>query len=200
MHMLFITPIQNFLSRLTSRSKKEQKDALRTRLEQRRRLLKEEVVVSDSARIVSTIEQHAAFRSAKHILVYYPIRKEIDLRELVNRYAGEKTFYFPVSHRHGMEVRPFDGWEQMHRGKFGIPEPQTPTYDGELDLIILPGVGFDKQHNRLGRGGGYYDRYLSSSSSAMTIGVAYDFQVVEQIPHLHHDHKVRLLITPTEVI
>lgn len=170
------------------------------RLEQRRRILPEDVVAADSARIIAAIEQHPAFRVARHVLVYYPIRHEVDLRELVNRYQGEKTFYFPVSHRHGLEVRPFDGFDNMQRGKFGIPEPQTPSYEGDLDLIILPGVAFDKKLNRLGRGGGYYDRYLSKTSHINTMGVAYDFQVISAVPCQRHDHRVKILVTPSTVI
>ena len=183
------------------RARREQQ-SLRTVAEQQRRLLSKEQVAEQSALIIAQLEQMSAFREARTVLIYYPIHNEVDLRPLLAKYAGQKTFLFPVTHRRSMEVRPYDGEEQMHKGRFGIPEPQTPTYKGPIDLILVPGVVFDHHCHRIGRGGGYYDRFLSKHPRAKKIGVCYSFQLKKHtIPHLWwHDHKMDRVVTPQSTI
>ena len=88
----------------------------------------------------------------------------------------------------------------MHRGKFGIPEPTTQPYEGHIDLIIVPAVAFDKEGHRLGRGGGYYDRFLKKYPRATLIGVGYDFQLVEKVPTERHDRKMHRIVLPSQAI
>jgi 5-formyltetrahydrofolate cyclo-ligase len=68
----------------------------------------------------------------------------------------------------------------------------------EIDLIIVPGVAFDRQGFRLGYGGGYYDRFLVRASRAVRIGVAYPEQLVETVWPEGHDQKLHMLVTPHE--
>jgi 5-formyltetrahydrofolate cyclo-ligase len=87
----------------------------------------------------------------------------------------------------------------MHRGQFNIPEPTTESYKEPIDLIILPGVGFDKHGNRLGQGGGYYDRFLAiGHKQSVLVAVAYDFQLVEKVPTNRRDKKMDYIILPTK--
>ena len=175
--------------------------ALRAIVEQQRRMMKPDDVASQSAQVVSQIEQMTAFREAKTVMLYYPVHNEVDLRPLLDKYAGEKTFLLPVTHRHSMEVRPYDGEDMMRRGRMGVPEPQTPTYHGHIDLIIVPGVVFDQHRHRIGRGGGYYDKFLRKQLSAKKIGVCYAFQLKKHdIPHLIREPKMDRVITPQQTI
>ena len=135
--------------------------ALRAIVEQQRRMMSPEEVTSQSAAIIAQLEQMSAFREAKTVLLYYPIHNEVDLRPLLTKYEGQKTFLLPVTHRRSMEVRPYDGEDMMRKGRLGVPEPQTETYRGAIDLILVPGVVFDQHRHRIGRGGGYYDKFLS---------------------------------------
>ncbi len=182
-----------------NRARKEQR-ALRAVVEQRRRLLTEEEIAQQSALISDQLEQMSAFRQAQTVLLYYPIHNEVDLRPLLAKYAGQKTFLFPVTHRHSMEVRPYDGEEMMRKGRFGVPEPQTGTYNGTIDLIVVPGVVFDYHRHRIGRGGGYYDRFLGKHPEAVKIGVCYAFQLKHEIAHTWLDKKVDRVITPQQAI
>ena len=171
--------------------------ALRAIVEQQRRVMTPEQVAEQSARIVSQLEQMAAFRNAKTVLLYYPIHNEVDLRPLLTKYAGEKTFLLPVTHRHSMEVAPYDGEDMMRKGRLGVPEPQTPAYRGSIDLIVVPGVVFDHHRHRIGRGGGYYDKFLSHQLHAKKIGVCYSFQLKKhEIPHLYREPRMDRVITP----
>ena len=199
--MLFEAQIHDFFSWLPwVRIHKEQK-ALRAVIEQRRRILTPEEVAADSARIISQIEQMSAFRDAKTVLIYYPVHNEVDWRPLLAKYGDQKTFLFPVTHRHSMEVRPYDGEDMMRRGRYGVPEPQTKTYKGHIDVIFVPGVVFDQHCHRIGRGAGYYDKFLSKQHLAKKIGVCYAFQLKKHtIPHSLHDHKMDRVVTPQRTI
>ena len=182
------------------RVRREQR-ALRAIIEQRRRIMSKEEVADQSARIISQIEEMSAFREAETVLMYYPIHNEVDLRPLLEKYRDQKTFLFPVTHRHSMEVRPYDGEDMMRKGRYGVPEPQTQTYKGHIDIIFVPGVVFDHHRHRIGRGGGYFDKYLTKHPTAKKIGVCYTFQLKKHsIPHTFLDHKVDRVVTPQQTI
>lgn len=182
------------------RVRREQR-ALRAIIEQRRRIMSKEEVADQSARIISQIEEMSAFREAKTVLMYYPIHNEVDLRPLLEKYRDQKTFLFPVTHRHSMEVRPYDGEDMMRKGRYGVPEPQTQTYKGHIDIIFVPGVVFDHHRHRIGRGGGYFDKYLTKHPGSKKIGVCYSFQLKKHsIPHTFLDHKVDRVVTPQQTI
>jgi 5-formyltetrahydrofolate cyclo-ligase len=134
------------------------------------------------------------------VLLYYPIHNEVDLRPLLTKYP-DKMFLFPVTHRHSMEVRPYDGEDMMRKGRYGVPEPQTETYHGSIDLILVPGVVFDQHCHRIGRGGGYYDKFLFKHPGSKKIGVCYSFQLKKHsIPVRLKDHKMDRVITPQQTI
>lgn len=199
--MLFESQLHDFWAWLPWVSRRREQRAMRAVVEQKRRILTPEQVAADSARIMSQIEQMSAFREAQSVLLYYPIHNEVDLRPLLTKYEGQKTFLLPVTHRRSMEIRPYDGEDMMRKGRLGVPEPQTPTYHGKIDLIIVPGVVFDQHCHRIGRGGGYYDRFLSKQHHAKVIGVCYGFQLKKHdIPHGWHDIKVDRVVTPQQTI
>lgn len=198
--MLYQTQIYEFLNILPFYRRKKIKNAMRGLLTQKRRILTEEQVAESSSAICERLEQLDAFKEAKTILLYYPIHGEVDLRPLLEKYKEEKNMLLPVAHRSSLELRRYIGRKNLKRGHFGIPEPQTPTFNGHVDLFIIPGVGFDRKHHRLGRGGGYYDRFLRRFRHTLSIGVAYDFQIVKEIPTNILDKRVHQIVTPTEVI
>ena len=199
--MLFESQVHDFWSILPwIRTRREQR-ALRAIVEQKRRIMTKEQVEEQSALIMAQLEQMSAFREAKTVLLYYPIHNEVDLRPLLTKYKGQKIFLLPVTHRHSMEVRPYDGEDMMRRGRLGVPEPQTSTYRGHIDLIIVPGVVFDQHRHRIGRGGGYYDRFLRKQLTAKKVGVCYSFQLKKHtIPHSWRDQKIDRIITPQQTI
>ncbi len=199
--MLFESQVHDFWSILPwIRIRREQR-VLRAIVEQKRRIMTKEQVEEQSALIIAQLEKMSAFREAKTVLLYYPIHNEVDLRPLLTKYKGQKIFLLPVTHRHSMEVRPYDGEDMMRRGRLGVPEPQTSTYHGPIDLILVPGVVFDQHRHRIGRGGGYYDRFLRKQFTAKKIGVCYSFQLKKHtIPHSWRDQKLDRVITPQQTI
>ena len=199
--MLFESQIRDLKRRLPWFNVRRDQQALRVVVEQQRRLLTQEQVSEQSALIIAQIEQMSAFRNAQTVMLYYPIHSEVDLRPLLAKYEGQKTFLLPITHRHSMEVRPYEGEEMMGKGRFGVPEPQTPTYKGSIDLILVPGVVFDNRCHRIGRGGGYYDKFLSEHPRATKIGVCYDFQLKQHtIPHSWREPRMNRVVTPTLTI
>ena len=199
--MLFDSQIHDFVAWLPWVRVRREQGALRAIVEQRRRIMTPEQVAADSKLICEQIEQMSAFREAHSVLIYYPVHNEVDLRPLLEKYRDQKTFLFPVTHRHYMEIRPYDGEEMMRKGHYGVPEPQTEEYKGAIDLILVPGVVFDQHCHRIGRGGGYYDKFLRRHPRAKKIGVCYAFQLKKHsIPHWFKDQKLDRIVTPQQTI
>ena len=90
--------------------------------------------------------------------------------------------------------------DDLVKGSFGISEPQAAEIDPcTVDLVIVPGVAYDRQMNRLGRGKGYYDRLLAGIS-APCIGICFDCQLVGRVPAESHDRPMDAVITPSVLI
>ena len=188
--MLFASQIYDFLRSLPSRKLKREKQEIRTLMQQKMLRLLPEEREETSAKLCEKIIKQEAFQKAKVIMMYYPIQKEPDIRPLMEKYKEEKVILLPVAHRKTIEMRQYKGRESLHRGHFGIPEPTGAAYAGEPDLIIVPGVAFDENCNRLGRGGGYYDRFLKHFRKATKFAVAYDFQLVKKVPMASFDIRI----------
>lgn len=198
--MLFASQLHDLKNCLPRNTKRQQQKALRTIVEQKRRIYPAEQAAADSHTIVEKIEQSAFFRDAGTVLLYYPIHNEVDLRPLL-KYHDSKTLLLPVTHRESIEVRAYTGEDCLKEGYAHIPEPQTPTYTGKVDLILVPGVVFDRKGHRIGRGGGYYDRFLKKHKQSCKLGVAYDFQLKHHdLPQMFHDQPLNGVITPLETI
>ncbi|MBQ7192592.1 MAG: 5-formyltetrahydrofolate cyclo-ligase [Paludibacteraceae bacterium] len=199
--MLFESQILDILRWLPYNRVAKEKAEIRGLDSQRRRVMTPEEVLEGSHKIVEQIERMHCFKEAKTVLVYYPMHNEVDLRSLVKKYADEKQFLLPATlTSHLIEVREYIKGEPLKKGRFGIPEPQTPAFKGAIDLVLVPGVAFDKDLHRLGRGGGYYDRFLKRVKIKMKIGVCYDFQLHDRLPHAVFDQLMNRVVTPSQTI
>lgn len=200
--MLFESQLHDLVAVLPWVSTKTAKDKMRAIDTQKRRILTPETVKEESDKVIARIENMHHFQRAKVVFVYFPVHNEIDLRPLVQKYAGEKMFLFPaLTHRsHHMEVRVYEPHTPFVKGTFGIPEPNTKVYHGPIDLALVPGVSFDRHYWRVGRGGGYYDRFLKKYSSVFCVGVCYDFQLHKTVPHWLGDKKMNRIVTPSQTI
>ena len=195
MPILLKYTLTDLLNLLPWRKLRKQKGKIREKIAQKRRIMPKDKCAELSKSIVARIESLPDFESAERIMIYYPIHREADIMPLAERHP-EKLFYLPVTHRRTIEVRQYVSGDRLHHGRFGIPEPKGSRYRGKLDMIIVPGIAFDHQCNRLGRGGGYYDRFLRHFSDVLKVGVGYDFQLVrEPLPVSRHDKAVDIVIT-----
>ncbi|MCQ2095495.1 MAG: 5-formyltetrahydrofolate cyclo-ligase [Bacteroidaceae bacterium] len=140
------------------------------------------------------LERHPLFRQSRRLLLFHSLPDEVNTHELINRHWREKTILLPVVTGDDITLRVFDG--RCEEGKFGICEPVGAVFTDyrSIDLAVIPGVAFDGDRNRLGRGKGYYDRFLPLLR-CHTIGLCYPFQLIEHIPTEPHDIKVNEVIS-----
>ena len=162
-----------------------------------------------SQRIFAHLAQCAEFRTANTILFYVAARSEVETAgELEKELAQGRRIAVPYCV--GEELRLFSlrDMSELVPGAFRILEPpaelrllaERMVPPAHVDLALVPGVVFDKQGNRLGYGRGFYDRLLRQlSPSALRIGLAFDCQVVEQLPVEPHDERLDWLVTETGV-
>ncbi len=121
---------------------------------------------------------------------YLPMRTEVDIVPLIRRMlAGNITVVTPKTlpdrKLQHLVLRSLD---ELEWGVFGTSHPANArTFSGDYDLIIVPGLAFDKDNYRLGYGGGYYDAFLTQNPKAHTVGIGYPFQLVGQVPVEEHD-------------
>lgn len=170
-------------------------DQLRRSLRARRRTLSsdEQRIAADALAV--RVQRLHAFRTSRRIACYFANDGEIDLAPLIcATWAQGKTCYVPVLSRlthESLWFAPFEPGTPLAPNRFGIPEPvlhpRSLVRARELDLILAPLVAFDAQGNRLGMGGGFYDRSLAFLRARRgwhkprVLGVAHDFQHVERL-------------------
>ena len=125
-----------------------------------------------------------AWRDARHIALYLASDGEIDCRAIAERaWSEERAVYLPRIVGRTLEFARWEAGAALRRNHFDIGEPAGPAVlAADLDLITLPLVAFDAAGNRLGMGGGYYDRTLAESPGPLRLGLAYQCQQVPAVP------------------
>lgn len=172
------------------------KDEIRSRVKARKSLLSQAEKAYAAKRVFDRLEQSAAFLLAENVLLYHSLPDELSTHEFLDKWCGKKHFFLPRVNGVNLDILPYDR-SRMAMGAFHIEEPTGAdcTDISEIELIIVPAIAYDRLGNRVGRGKGYYDRLLKSTS-ATKIGVGYDFQFIEEdIPAEPHDVAVDIVIT-----
>lgn len=171
------------------------------------RLLKKEVTLEEKLRrsegILHRVEGMLAFASAQVVLLYWSMDDEVQTHRFVDQWFSHKTLLLPCVDGDLLRLRQYTGPQCMHAGdQFGIGEPTGEEWLqlDKIDMIVVPGVAFDRTCNRMGRGRGFYDRLLSTTPNAMKVGVGFDFQLLESIPVDPHDQPMDAVVTESELI
>lgn len=153
-----------------------------------------------SDRIRHYTEQLPEFQRARTVLLYHSLQDEVDTSMFLKSWQRDKRLLLPVVKKNDLIIRDYLP-ENLKPGSFGILEPQGKeiTDLSVIDLIIIPGVAFDRNRNRLGRGKGYYDRLLARLK-AYKIGICYDCQIIDRIPTEKHDIPMDYVITESGII
>lgn len=188
-------------TRINDRKTSMDKKQLRKQIRERKKefSLPEKIKLSEP--IFEKIEKEELFKEAKVVLLYYSMDDEVYTHDFVEKHYKTKTILLPCVDGDDLILRQYLGIESMKAGEqFGILEPVGKEFNDleKIDLMIIPGVAFDEEKNRLGRGRGFYDRLLKTVN-ATKIGVCFDFQVVEQVPTEDFDVKMDVVISTTNI-
>ncbi len=148
-----------------------------------------------SGSILLKIEQLPEFQEAKTILLFWSLPDEVFTHDFLEKWHKQKRLLLPVVNGGELELKHYQGSERLQTGHFGIQEPQGEPFSAwdEVDLILVPGVAFDRNKNRLGRGKGYYDKLLPKVSG-IKVGVCFPCQLVEYVPCQEWDVRMNRVI------
>ena len=168
-----------------------------------RRLLNKTTWEKDSLIIQNKIINHVYFKEADTILCYFDVRFETGTHYIIDTALKcGKRVALPKSYDNGiMEFFYIDSIDDVVIGKYNIPEPKKEVKcSGDKGLLIMPGTAFDRDGNRVGYGGGYYDRYLKAHKNLNTAAICFSFQIYEEIEHNDHDIKPDIIVSEKEII
>lgn len=156
---------------------------------------------ADSGRICSLLEKWLEERLAAVVLSYLPLPGEVDLGPLHDSLSGPAWALTRTPELGPLTIHPYDTERETHRYGFAQPIATARVVgDSEIDVVLLPGLYFDRRGARLGRGLGYYDELLARlRPDVESVGVALDSWIVEEVPLETHDQRVRWLATESGV-
>ncbi len=181
------------------------KENLRKEIKEKRRKHSKEDNRKKSKEIKERLFELKEFREAETVLFYISYNGEVFTHDMILESFYKKNIIVPVSNPGDctLTLSHLKSWEELGVGSYGILEPRVEkirkTKIGDIDLILVPGVAFDKKGNRLGHGKGYYDRILGKTN-ATKIGLAFEFQILDKVPTNENDKTVDIIITEERVI
>lgn len=181
----------------------EDKMHIRDRIKKLRNNMSKEECIQKSKLICRRFCELDEYKSADNICIYISKGNEVNTKIIVDQvWKDGKKLYVPKVYGKLMHFIQITGYDELVKGNFGILEPKSDEYDddGMNGLMVMPGVAFDEDRNRIGFGGGYYDRYLADHSKLMTVALAYECQIVSHIDHELTDIKPHMILTESKII
>ena len=185
----------------------DEKQNLRAVLSEARFGLSAERARALSTRVQLRLLATAAYLAASKVVLYAPLGREVETALVAaDALRSHRQLYYPIvdRSRHRIALGAVSGHAELHPGTFGILEPPI---GGALEpdklgaaLVCVPGIAFTPAGDRLGRGGGYYDRLLAElDNQAVTAGLGYSFQLIDWLPVQAHDRRLDLIVTESAV-
>lgn len=158
-------------------------------------------------KIIAKIEKMLLFRRAKEFFTYLSHRGEVSTDELIKKYFNKKKVVAPCVREGEIIVHDLLDHSKFKKGKFGIREPHIFSPRKELkniDIALVPAIAFDGTGHRIGFGHGYFDRFLKrlkkANGDCVTIGLAYEFQIIDKIKTHKYDVAVDCIVTEKRII
>lgn len=150
--------------------------------------------------VFEQLEETAAFLLSENILMYHSLPDELDTVNFLRKWKDKKRFFLPRVNGVNLDLLPYDE-NTLQEGYKHIMEPSGDDAFSleKIEMIVVPGVAFDRSGRRLGRGKGFYDRLLADTS-AVKIGICYEFQLVDELPAEKHDIPMDIVITEKTTI
>jgi len=171
---------------MTDKAESLTKKQIRSRIRLKLKTQKEEDRNRKSRLIKEKLFRSLAFKKAKNVMFYISFGGEVETRDMIKEAHNlGKTVAVPVCAEKAIRPCILRMNSPLKKGKYCIPEPAIKNFlqPKDLDVAIVPAIAFDRKGNRLGRGLGYYDRFLKTlPESARSIGLAFSFQVLSRIP------------------
>jgi 5-formyltetrahydrofolate cyclo-ligase len=181
------------------------KASLREELTARRKALTPDVIDARGLKVQARFLASPYYQRARTVALYAPIRGEVPTRDiLVAALQDGKVVCYPLSHVHGriLSFRAITSESELEPGRLGVREPNSASElipVDQIDLFVVPGLGFTKDGKRLGRGGGYYDATLRAASiRSRRVGLAFSEQIVDDLPVTGDDVDMDLVVTERE--
>ena len=184
-----------------------EKKTIREEMLLRRGELTDKEVRRYSETIIQRLTGSSFYRECRNLCIYQAFRNEVSCDTIMSlAWSDGKRVYTPVTDKTGKsiafyQITEYTNWQQ---GAYGIMEPMITPDDQPLQepaLILMPGLAFDRNRNRLGYGGGYYDRYLARHQGNITVALCYSFQITEnELPNEEHDILPDYIVTEKEII
>ena len=183
------------------------KDKLRKELIQIRKNIPKREVLEKSIQIKKRLFEIDEFKNSSCILFYISYGNEVFTHDMIKECLSKnRDVVVPVTDKENRRLilSKLGSWDDLTRGAYNILEPKKEKIEEvsifEIDLIIVPGVGFDEQGCRIGHGVGYYDTLLRDSTNALHIGLAFENQIVEEVPIESHDMPMDRIVTEDRII
>lgn len=185
------------------------KGELRKEIKLKRENLDKNIKLRADEKIRKSLFESKIYKNSKVVFIYVNMDSEINTIDIIKELlTSDKTIavpkVIPVSLKERqMKALKINSLLQLNEsGAFGILEPSVECEDisEDVDLIIIPGLAFDINGNRLGYGGGFYDRFLRKYPNSKRVALCYDFQIFDEIPHEFFDEKVDLIISEEKII
>lgn len=177
-----------------------QAERLRLRYQRNSITLGEQLAAS--IQLASQLCELPPYKRAQTIASYLPDDGEIFTDDIhKNAWPEKKIIALPIMQDdQQLQFTLYNDQDELSTGRWGIRQPKTFTLitEDEIDIVLVPLVGFDQKGNRLGRGGGFYDRFLCRCANAVFIGLAHDFQYIQDLPSAEWDIPLQFVITPSK--
>ena len=170
-----------------------EKEELRNLIRDRKRQFSPIQLGELSLDILARLSKNVHLQQARTVLLYYSLPDEVNTHSLIEQLAkeGKRVLLPVVIDSENMVLRGYTDSQDLKEGALHIMEPIGKEFPeqaySQIDVAVIPGMSFDQQGNRLGRGKGYYDRFLEQVPSIYKIGMCFDFQKVELVPTKHRD-------------
>ena len=172
----------------------ENKKEIRAYIRALKKQYSNEELIKLSRPVTDKLLKHKKVKEAQTILMYYSLADEVYTHDTITKLVNmNKTVLLPrVIDDENMIICHYKSDKDLSEGAFHIMEPigEEFTDYNKIELCIVPGMSFDSNNNRLGRGKGYYDRFLAKVPNSYKIGVCFDFQKLKEIPSGKYDINV----------
>lgn len=180
------------------------KNKIREEMKQKRKAMNPEDAFEKSQSAQKILLENPMYKIAKSVMLYIPLGKEVDTSGIINDALKRgKNVLVPVTDSETYEISAYRITEnsEFEKGTFSVFEPKDKeSFDkNEIDVIIVPGIAFDRNGGRVGFGKGCYDKFLKNTK-AIKIGFCYDFQLADRIETDANDISMDYIITEKEII